>query len=62
MKVPTYQTVFKKVIREEKLNPIEDFIVKHGPVIGDEKGQKKFIRDLQKVVDYVEDETACDFF
>jgi hypothetical protein len=56
MKVPTYKNVFKKAMREEKLDPIEEFMAKHGPVIGDEAGIRRFIRDLQKVVDFVEKE------
>lgn len=61
MKVPTYKNVFKKAIREEKLNPIEKFMANHGPVIGDKAGIRRFIRDLQKVVDFVQEEEACDW-
>jgi len=53
MKVPTYKSVFKKAIHGEELTPIEDFIAVHGPVMGDEKGHRKFRKDLQKVVDYM---------
>ena len=58
MKIPTYKSVHKKAFHsnnlKNELNAIEMFIVYYSPVMSEKKELRKFMRDLQKVVDYVE--------
>ena len=60
MKIPTYKSVSEKVIvypPKKLLNCLEKFIADFSPWDGDKNRVRKFMRDLQKVVDFVERKT-----
>ena len=61
MKISTYKqvqrSIWKKGLGDEKLNIIEQFIYDYAPR-GDEKHINKFMRDLQKLVDFIEEESC----
>jgi len=58
MKIPTFRQVQKKAEQGKELNTIEWFIIDHYP--RNNKEIKKFMRDLQKVVDVINFENTCD--
>jgi hypothetical protein len=61
MKIPTYKTVFDKVYNKKRLNALEKFIADYAPKSEDPDEVKNFMRKLQKAVDVVNHENACDW-
>ena len=61
MKIPTYKTVFDKVYNNKRLNALEKFIAIYAPNPCSPDDVKKFMKKLQKAVDLVNYENACDW-